>query len=96
MYKIQYSNASKKELKKLLKNGKKKKLNKLKEAFEQISKNPRHPGLHTHKYNTIKGINGEEIFQSYAENNTPGAYRIFWHYGPKEKMITLFAITPHP
>lgn len=38
----------------------------------------------------------EDVFESYAQNNTPGAYRIFWHYGPKKKMITILAITPHP
>lgn len=40
--------------------------------------------------------NGEEVFESYAQNNTPGAYRIFWYYGPKRKMITILAITSHP
>ena len=37
-----------------------------------------------------------EIFEAYAENNTPAAYRIFWYYGPNKKEITILAITPHP
>jgi hypothetical protein len=44
----------------------------------------------------MQGENDEEVFEAYAENNTPGAYRIFWHYGPDKNMITIVAITPHP
>ena len=36
------------------------------------------------------------MFEAYAENNTPGAYRIFWYYGPEKTMISIIAITPHP
>ena len=38
----------------------------------------------------------EDVFEAYAENNTPGAYRIFWYYGPGKNQITILAITPHP
>ncbi|MCC8467176.1 MAG: hypothetical protein LN589_00160 [Rickettsia endosymbiont of Eriopis connexa] len=57
--------------------------------------NPRHSSLNTHKYKSVKGNNGEEIFEAYAENNTPAAYRI-WHYGPNKDNITILAITAHP
>jgi hypothetical protein len=49
-----------------------------------LKKNPRHPGLKTHKFTSITGPNGEEIFEAYAENKILAAYRIFWHYGPKK------------
>jgi len=58
--------------------------------------NLRHPSLNTHKYNAIEGENGEEIFESYVENKTPAAFRIFWHYGIGQGIITIVAITPHP
>jgi hypothetical protein len=58
--------------------------------------NLRHPSLHTHKYDEIEGPNGEEVFESYAQNKTPGAYRIFWHYGPGKGKITILEICPHP
>ncbi len=61
-----------------------------------LENNPRHPSLNTHKYQTKLGENGEDVFEAYAENNTPGAYRIFWHYGPGKDVITIIAITPHP
>jgi hypothetical protein len=56
----------------------------------------KHPSLKTHKYDEFSGPNGEEIFESYAQNNTPGAYRIFWFYGPGKKIITILRIAPHP
>ena len=65
-------------------------------ALGKLQINTRHPGLKTHKYDELKGSNGEDVFEAYAENNTPGAYRIFWHYGPGKDVITIIAITPHP
>ena len=78
--------------------------------FEQVRKaigyleiDPHHPSLNTHEFTSLAGANGEKVFEAYAENNTPGAYRIFWHYGPDETkgkkrtpVITIVAITRHP
>lgn len=58
--------------------------------------NLRHPSLNTHAYSEFEGPNGEKVFESYAQNHTPGAYRVFWHYGPKKNQITILAIIPHP
>lgn len=58
--------------------------------------NLRHPSLHTHDYSELEGFNGEKVFESYAQNHTPGAYRVFWHYGPEKGQITIVAIIPHP
>ena len=58
--------------------------------------NLRHPGLNTHEYTSLKGANGEKVFEAYAEQNTPAAYRILWHYGPGAGVIIILAITPHP
>lgn len=65
-------------------------------ALGLLQANPRHPGLNTHKYSSLAGPNGEEVFEAYAENRTPAAYRIFWHYGPKKNTITIITITAHP
>lgn len=78
--------------------------------FEQVRKalgyleiDPHHPSLHTHEFTSLAGPNGEKVFEAYAQNKTPGAYRIFWRYGPDETkgkkrlpMITILAITRHP
>lgn len=68
----------------------------VKKALGYLQTNPRHPGLNTHKYSSLAGLNGEDVFEAYAENNTPSAYRIFWHYGPGKSNITIIAITAHP
>jgi hypothetical protein len=73
-----------------------KKYRKVLKTLALMETNLRHPGLNTHKYTAIQGSNGEEIFESYVENKTPGAFRIFWHYGPEREQITVVAITPHP
>jgi hypothetical protein len=61
-----------------------------------LQANPRHPGLSTHKYDDMLGPRGEEVFEAYAQNRTPGAYRVFWCYGPGKREITILAITSHP
>lgn len=65
-------------------------------ALGYMTQNLRHKGLNTHKLKGIKGINGEEILEAYTQNNTPGAYRIFWHYGPEKNCLTIISIIPHP
>ena len=68
----------------------------VKKALGLMETNLKHPGLNTHKYDSLIGARGEEVFEAYAENNTPAAYRIFWHYGPKKGGITIVAISDHP
>jgi hypothetical protein len=58
--------------------------------------NLRHPSLHTHEFTSLNGPKGEKVFEAYAQNKAPGAYRIFWYYGPGKKRITIVAIVPHP
>jgi hypothetical protein len=61
-----------------------------------LAKNPHHPSLQTHEFTSFKGTKGEKVFEAYAEQNTPGAYRLIWYYGPDRGKITIFVITPHP
>jgi hypothetical protein len=67
-------------------------------TVDLLHNNPRHPGLKTHEFTSLQhpfDPNGK-VFEAYAQNNTPGAYRVFWCYGPDKKQITIIAITPHP
>lgn len=97
MYKLIYAPRAKEHLNELREKKQIKKAEKVKRTLDKISENPRHPGLHTHKYKTLKGFNGEDVLQSYVENRTPGAFRIFWHYsGKEENTIIILAITSHP
>ena len=61
-----------------------------------LETNLRHPSLNTHEFHSLKGPNGEKVFEAYVQQKTPGAYRIFWYYGPERGMITIVAIVPHP
>lgn len=74
----------------------KKKYKKVLKTLGLMQTNLRHPGLKTHKYDSLSGFQGEEVFEAYVENDTPGAYRVFWYYGPDQQTITILAITPHP
>lgn len=67
-------------------------------GIQKLLANPRHPGLNTHKFSSIEHPCDpkQSVFVAYAQNNTPGAYRIFWCYGPKKTDLTLLTITPHP
>ena len=62
----------------------------------RLETDPRHPGLQSHEFQSLSGTHGEKVFEVYAEQATPAAYRVFWHYGPKKSQITILAITPHP
>lgn len=68
----------------------------VRKSLGYLETNPRHPSLQTHKFTSLLGHEGEEVFEAYAQNHSPGAYRIFWYYGPGKKQITIVAITPHP
>ncbi|MEK6725995.1 MAG: hypothetical protein AABY54_05520 [Deltaproteobacteria bacterium] len=68
----------------------------VKKTLLYLSTNPRHPGLQTHEYISLKGPKGEKVFEAYAEQSTPAAYRIFWYYGTSPNQIAVIAITPHP
>lgn len=67
----------------------------VKKAINYLAKNPRHNSPQTHEYESLKGPNGEKVFEAYAEQKTPAAYRVFWYYGPAKGVITVIAITPH-
>ena len=69
---------------------------KLGKAMQLLSDNPRHPGLESHEITSLSNRFGIKVWESYLENNTPGAGRIFWVYGPDRGEITIVGIEPHP
>lgn len=68
----------------------------VKKALRYLSINPRHPSLETHEILSLSIKFGCKVSEAYAENLTPGAYRIFWIYGPNKGQISILYITPHP
>jgi hypothetical protein len=73
-----------------------KKYKKVLKTLGLMQVNLRHPGLKTHKFDSLTGPKGEDVFEAYVENRTPGACRVFWCYGPEQEEITILAITQHP
>jgi hypothetical protein len=78
-------------------------LKQLHKTLGLMETNLRHPSLNTHEYTSLKGPNGEKIFEAYVQNNTPGAYRVFFFYGPdfvskgkRVPVLTVFLIAAHP
>ena len=99
--------AAEKALAARLKTGKKKKSSKQEGLFKQVHKtleflaaNPKHPSLNSHRWESLQHeiVPGKKVkmWESYAQNDTPGAYRIFWCFGPGPQQIRIISITPHP
>jgi len=95
--KLLFSTKASKHFEQLQKDPSKKKI--LKAVLKTLAcmeTNLRHPALNTHEYHSIKGPTGEKVYEAYAQQKTPGAYRIFWYYGPGKDIISVIAIIAHP
>lgn len=68
----------------------------VKKTIKLLANNPSYPSLRTHPYASLQGPKSETVYESYAQQKTPAAYRVFWYYGPSKRVITIIAITPHP
>jgi hypothetical protein len=79
-------------------------LKQVRKTLGYLETNLRAKSLQTHEYETLTKRYGKKVFEAYAQQKTPAAYRVFWHYGPDEidsngkriPIITIVAITPHP
>lgn len=63
----------------------------------------RHPSLRMHEFHSLRGPNGEKVFEAYVQSRTPAAWRIFFLYGPdrvekgrRVSVLTIVALTSHP
>lgn len=97
IFELDFSDKVKKQLGKLKRDkGLAKRYKAVQEAFKNLQRNPRHPGLQTHPYSSLQGPNGEKVFEAYAEQDTPAAYRIFFYYGSERGIISIISIERHP
>jgi mRNA-degrading endonuclease RelE of RelBE toxin-antitoxin system len=97
IFELGFSNEAKAQLKDLKKNkGLAKQHKAVKKALKTLQQNPRHPSLQTHPYHSLKGPYGEKVFEAYAEQHTPAAYRIFFCYGSARGKIIIITVTSHP
>jgi hypothetical protein len=67
-------------------------------TIQHLRDNPKHPGLEAHEYSDLENPydKKQKVWEAYVQNKTPGAYRVFWCYGPRRGWITIISITPHP
>ena len=76
----------------------------VRKTLRYLETNLRSKSLQTHEYQSLTRRYGIKVFEAYVQQKTPGAHRVFWHYGPDEigkdrkriPIITIIAITPHP
>jgi hypothetical protein len=78
-------------------------LKQVRKTLGMLETNLRHSSLNTHKFRSLRGPKGEEVFEAYVQNQTPGAYRVFFFCGPdrleggrRVPVLTIVAITQHP
>lgn len=75
---------------------------KITKAINFLSSNPKHNGLNSHEIKALsirfskKTGRTYRVWQSYLENNTPSAGRLYWIYGPDKNDITVIGLEPHP
>ena len=65
-------------------------------AMKKLSHNPAHPSLATHEIEVLTRRYGVRVWQSYLENKTSAARRMYWVYGPRQGQITDIGLEPHP
>ena len=79
-------------------------LKQVRKTLGYLETNLKHRSLRTHEFESLTKLYGIKIFEAYAQQKTPAAYRVFWHYGPDEtdkkgnriQILTIVAITSHP
>lgn len=69
---------------------------KIYKALLLLSNDPKHPSLDSHEIKALSLRYGMKVFESYLENHTPNAGRLFWVYGPCKDSITIIGLEPHP
>ncbi len=65
-------------------------------ALKKLSADPFYPGLQTHEISPLSKRYGIKVWQSYLENKTSGARRMYWVYGLGQQEITIIGLEPHP
>jgi hypothetical protein len=79
-------------------------LKQVRKTLGYLETNLQAKSLQTHEFESLTRRYKRKVFEAYIQQNTPGAYRVFWHYGDDEidksgnriPIITVVAITPHP
>lgn len=62
-----------------------------------LQRDPRHPGLNLHPYRSYRNPFDPQqtVWESYVQNRTASAYRVFWCYRPNKGQIKHLTIMLH-
>ena len=63
-------------------------------TMKLLAADPMYPSLQTHEIEPLSRRYGMKVWQSYLENKTSSAMRMFWVYGPNQKEITIIGLSP--
>jgi ABC-type phosphate transport system substrate-binding protein len=66
------------------------------DTVKKLAMDPHYPSLNSHEIEPLSRRYGMKVWESYLENNTSGARRMFWVYGPNQMEITIIGLEPHP
>jgi hypothetical protein len=70
------------------------KFKKAKKALKNMREvGPHYPAFETHAMNHLKGPDGATIWNSYVENHTSNAWRMYWLW--KKSTVYVVSIGPH-
>lgn len=65
-------------------------------SLKKLAMDPHYPGLNSHEIEALSKRYGLKVWESYLENKTSKARRMFWVYGPGKMEITVIGLEPHP
>lgn len=65
-------------------------------ALKKLAMDVHYPSLNSHEIEPLSKRYGLKVWESYLENKTSGARRMFWVYGPGKMEITIIGIELHP
>jgi hypothetical protein len=95
-YVLQYTAEAEKVIEDLRSPQYRTKLKKVRKALRLLQNpGPSHPGLSSHRYQSVPGPGGAALWESYVENRTPSAWRVWWIYGAADDIVVV-TIGPHP
>ena len=95
-YVLQYTAEAEKVIEDLRSPQYRTKLKKVRKALRLLQNpGPSHPGLSSHRYQSVPGPGGAALWESYVENRTPSAWRVWWIYGAADEIVVV-TIGPHP
>lgn len=92
-YALRFTRSAANRLKEFDTPDQKQRLTDLRDSLRLLETDPNRPELRSHKYTSVRGVNGEDVWESFVGDPVATDWRMFWHYGPEADTITVASIT---